>query len=133
MIFMIFWLKNREFQEKFSGNTVLTESRNTKNIIALAWLWHFLSINSRFIYNLMGIYICVLLWGKRWIQTTVDLLSCFMEQKSTFAFTLKKAIYQITKEHKKQKSHRKGWILFCKRFQSATFMCEKKKKNRDMK
>ena len=26
----------------------------------------------------------------------------------------------------KQKSNKKGRILFCKRFQSATFMCEKK-------
>ena len=29
-------------------------------------------------------------------------------------------------ELRKQKSNRKGWILFCKRFQSAAFMCERK-------
>ena len=32
---------------------------------------------------------------------------------------------ESTEELRKQKSNRKGWILFCKRFQSATFMCEK--------
>ena len=29
-------------------------------------------------------------------------------------------------EPRKQKSKRKQWILQCKRFQSAAFMCEKK-------
>ena len=33
---------------------------------------------------------------------------------------------KIPEELKKQKSNKKGWILFCKRFQSASFMCEKK-------
>ena len=33
---------------------------------------------------------------------------------------------KIPEELKKQKSNRKGWVLFCKRFQSASFMCEKK-------
>ena len=32
---------------------------------------------------------------------------------------------EITEELRKQKSNRKGWILFCKRFQSAAFMCKK--------
>ena len=33
---------------------------------------------------------------------------------------------ESTEELRKQKSNRKGWILFSKRFQSAAFMCEKK-------
>ena len=33
---------------------------------------------------------------------------------------------EITEELRKQKSNRKGWILFCKRFQTCSFMCEKK-------
>ena len=33
---------------------------------------------------------------------------------------------EITEELRKQKSYRKGWILFCKRFQTCSFMCEKK-------
>ena len=33
---------------------------------------------------------------------------------------------KITEELRKQKSYKKGWILFCKRFQSAAFMCKKK-------
>ena len=33
---------------------------------------------------------------------------------------------EITEVLGKQKSYRKGWILFCKRFQTCSFMCEKK-------
>ena len=33
---------------------------------------------------------------------------------------------KITEELRKQKSYRKGWILFCKRFQTCSFMCKKK-------
>ena len=33
---------------------------------------------------------------------------------------------KITEELREQKSNRKGWVLFCKKFQSASFMCEKK-------
>ena len=33
---------------------------------------------------------------------------------------------EITEVLGKQKSYRKGWILFCKRFQSCSFMCKKK-------
>ena len=33
---------------------------------------------------------------------------------------------KITEELRKQKSNRKGWILFCKRFQTCSFMSQKK-------
>ena len=65
-------------------------------------------------------------WIPRYVAIIIDFVKILMITIKIQKFGPHLVASKITEELRKQKINRKGWILFCKRFQTCSFMRQKK-------